>query len=132
ASGRRRRQPATARPFRCSCRLSRCRSARWQSTPRPIDSTGLQRSAMLPRLRAALAGRYTIELELGQGGMATVYLAQDVRHDRRVAVKVLRPELSLELGADRFVREIHLSARLLHKTILSLVDSGVAGEFLYS
>ncbi|PYP17984.1 MAG: hypothetical protein DMD52_03765 [Gemmatimonadetes bacterium] len=86
---------------------------------------------MLPRLKAALAGRYTIELELGQGGMATVYLAQDVRHDRRVAVKVLRPELSLELGADRFVREIHLAARLNHPHIMPLFDSGEAGGFLY-
>src|SRR5947207_3247966 len=85
----------------------------------------------LPRLKAALAGRYTIELELGQGGMATVYLAQDVRHDRRVAVKVLRPELSLELGADRFVREIHLAARLNHPHIMPLFDSGEAGGFLY-
>ena len=86
---------------------------------------------MLPRLKAALAGRYTIELELGQGGMATVYLAHDVRHDRRVAVKVLRPELSLELGADRFVREIHLAARLNHPHIMPLFDSGEAGGFLY-
>src|SRR5437660_11693738 len=86
---------------------------------------------MLPRVKAALAGRYTIELELGQGGMATVYLAQDVRHDRRVAVKVLRPELSLELGADRFVREIHLAARLNHPHIMPLFDSGEAGGVLY-
>src|SRR3989440_12346527 len=85
----------------------------------------------LPRLKAALAGRYTIELELGQGGMATVYLAHDVRHDRRVAVKVLRPELSVELGADRFVREIHLAARLNHPHIMPLFDSGEAGGFLY-
>ena len=86
---------------------------------------------MLLRLKAALAGRYTIELELGQGGMATVYLAHDVRHDRQVAVKVLRPELSLELGADRFVREIHLAARLNHPHIMPLFDSGEAGGFLY-
>src|SRR5256885_13746386 len=81
----------------------------------------------LPRLKAALAGRYTIELELGQGGMATVYLAQDVRHDRRVAVKVLRPELSLELGADRFGREIHPAARVNHPHIMPLFDSGGGG-----
>src|SRR2546430_15288463 len=86
---------------------------------------------MLPRLKAALAGRCTIERELGEGGMATVYLAQDVRHDRRVAVKVLRPELSLELGADRFVREILLAARLNHPHIMPLFDSGEAGGFLY-
>src|SRR5256886_10187832 len=86
---------------------------------------------MLPRLKAALAGRYTIERELGQGGMATVYLARDERHDRRVAVKVLRPELSVELGPDRFVREIHLAARLNHPHIMALFDSGEAGGFLY-
>src|SRR6266480_4951039 len=63
--------------------------------------------------------------------MATVYLAQDLRHDRRVAVKVLRPELSMELGADRFVREIHLAARLNHPHIMPLFDSGEAGGFLY-
>jgi tetratricopeptide (TPR) repeat protein/tRNA A-37 threonylcarbamoyl transferase component Bud32 len=78
-----------------------------------------------------LADRYTIERELGQGGMATVYLAHDVRHDRRVAIKVLRPELSCELGADRFVREIHLAARLNHPHILPLFDSGEAGGLLY-
>ena len=86
---------------------------------------------LLTQLRLALADRYSIELELGQGGMATVYLAQDVRHDRRVAVKVLRPELSMELGADRFVREIHLAARLNHPHIMPLFDSGEAGGFLY-
>jgi serine/threonine-protein kinase len=86
---------------------------------------------LLNKLRLALADRCTIELELGQGGMATVYLAQDLRHDRRVAVKVLRPELSLELGADRFVREIHLAARLNHPHIMPLFDSGDAGGFFY-
>src|SRR5436309_15384507 len=63
--------------------------------------------------------------------MATVYLARDERHDRRVAVKVLRPELSVELGSDRFVREIHLAARLNHPHIMPLFDSGEAGGFLY-
>src|SRR2546425_10970319 len=63
--------------------------------------------------------------------MATVYLARDERHDRRVAVKVLRPELSVELGPDRFVREIHLAARLNHPHIMALFDSGEAGGFLY-
>ena len=60
----------------------------------------------LDRLKAALAGRYTIERELGAGGMATVYLAQDIKHDRKVAVKVLRPELAAVLGAERFLQEI--------------------------
>ena len=64
------------------------------------------------RLRAALAGRYAIERKLGQGGMATVYLAHDLRHEREVAVKVMRPELASTMGADRFLREIQLVASL--------------------
>ena len=84
-----------------------------------------------PRLKAALSDRYTIESELGQGGMATVYLAHDVKHDRNVAVKVLKPDLSSELGADRFVREIKLAARLTHPHILPLFDSGEVDGFLY-
>ncbi len=78
------------------------------------------------RLTAALADRYLIERELGQGGMATVYLAHDVRHDRKVALKVLRPELSAILGADRFLAEIKTTANLQHPHILSLFDSGEA------
>jgi hypothetical protein len=80
---------------------------------------------------AVLAGRYTIERELGRGGMATVYLAQDLRHHRAVAVKVLRPEFAAYLGSDRFLREIEIAARLTHPHILPLHDSGEAGEFLY-
>jgi len=83
------------------------------------------------RLSAALAGRYTIERELGQGGMATVYLADDLKHDRKVAVKVLRPELAAVLGADRFVQEIKTTASLQHPHILPLFDSGTADSFLY-
>jgi tetratricopeptide (TPR) repeat protein len=85
----------------------------------------------LPRLEAALTGRYTIERELGRGGMATVYLARDLRHDRPVALKVLRPELAAVLGAERFLREIRLTAQLQHPHILTLIDSGEAGGFLY-
>jgi serine/threonine protein kinase len=66
------------------------------------------------RLAAALADRYTLEHELGQGGMATVYLAHDLKHDRKVAIKVLRPELAAVLGAERFVREIKTTANLQH------------------
>ncbi len=77
-------------------------------------------------LGAALAGRYTIDRELGAGGMATVYLAHDVRHDRKVALKVLRPELSAILGAARFLTEIKTTANLQHPHILSLFDSGEA------
>jgi serine/threonine-protein kinase len=76
------------------------------------------------RLAAALADRYTIERELGQGGMATVYLARDLKHDRQVAIKVVRPELAAVIGADRFVREIRTIANLQHPHILGLIDSG--------
>ena len=78
----------------------------------------------LARLRAALADRYRVERELGAGGMATVYLAEDVRHRRKVAVKVLRPELAHALGAERFLREIETTAALHHPHILPLYDSG--------
>ena len=78
------------------------------------------------RMRAALADRYRIERELGEGGMATVYLAPDVKHDRKVALKVLRPELAAVLGAERFLREITTTANLRHPHILPLYDSGSA------
>jgi eukaryotic-like serine/threonine-protein kinase len=76
------------------------------------------------RLSTALADRYRIERRLGEGGMATVYLAEDLRHDRKVALKVLRPELGVMLGADRFLQEIKTTARLQHPHILPLYDSG--------
>ncbi|HEU5304605.1 MAG TPA: protein kinase, partial [Gemmatimonadales bacterium] len=85
----------------------------------------------LDHLRAALEGRYAVERQIGQGGMATVYLARDLRHDRPVAVKVLRPELAASIGADRFLREIRVAAQLQHPNILALYDSGEAGPFLY-
>ena len=87
----------------------------------------------LPReqLRNALADSYTVDRELGRGGMATVYLAQDLKHDRVVALKVLHPELAASLGPDRFLREIKLAARLNHPHILPLFDSGEANGFLY-
>ena len=83
------------------------------------------------RLTAALADRYTIERELGAGGMATVYLAHDIKHDRRVAVKVLRPELAAVIGAERFLAEIKTTANLQHPHILPLFDSGEADSFLF-
>jgi serine/threonine-protein kinase len=83
------------------------------------------------RLAAALADRYTIEQELGAGGMATVYLAHDIKHDRKVAVKVLRPELAAVIGAERFLTEIKTTANLQHPHILPLFDSGVADSFLF-
>lgn len=84
-----------------------------------------------PQLRAALAERYAIERELGAGGMATVYLAQDLKHVRKVALKVLEPELAAVLGAERFVTEIRTTAALQHPNILPLFDSGTAGGFFY-
>jgi len=84
-----------------------------------------------PRLVAALADRYRLEHELGAGGMATVYLAHDLRHDRSVAVKVLRPELAAVIGADRFLAEIKTTAALQHPHILPLFDSGLADGFLF-
>ncbi len=83
------------------------------------------------RLKSALADRYRIERELGSGGMATVYLAEDLKHHRKVAVKVLRPELAAALGAHRFHREIEIAANLNHPHILPLLDSGDADGFLY-
>src|SRR5881409_1277243 len=85
----------------------------------------------LERLNAALAGRYAVERELGSGGMATVYLADDLKHRRLVAVKVLRPELAAAIGPDRFLREIEIAAKLNHPHILALYDSGRADEFLF-
>ena len=82
----------------------------------------------LPRLTAALSDRYTIEREIGRGGMATVYLAEDLKHKRKVAIKVLKPELAAALGGDRFLREIETTAGLHHPNILPLYDSGEAGK----
>jgi Tol biopolymer transport system component/tRNA A-37 threonylcarbamoyl transferase component Bud32 len=88
-------------------------------------------SDQLDRLAAALKERYELQQEVGRGGMATVYLAHDVRHDRQVAIKVLRPELAASLGSDRFLREIRIAANLHHPHILPVHDSGNADGFLY-
>jgi len=87
--------------------------------------------SVIDRLTTALADRYRLERELGAGGMATVYLAQDLKHDRHVAIKVLKPELAAVLGAERFVVEIKTTAALQHPHILPLFDSGTADGFLY-
>jgi len=86
---------------------------------------------LLDRLKTALADRYAIQEELGAGGMATVYLAEDLKHHRKVAVKVLRPELAAVVGAERFLHEIQIAAKLNHPHILTLIDSGEADGFLY-
>ena len=88
-------------------------------------------SGITTRLSAALADRYRIERELGHGGMATVYLARDLRHERDVAIKVLRPELAAALGSERFLAEIRTTANLQHPGILSLHDSGSVEEIPY-
>ncbi len=85
----------------------------------------------IERLKASLSDRYRIERELGQGGMATVYLAEDLKHKRKVALKVLKPELAAVLGAERFVQEITTTAALQHPHILPLFDSGTADGFLF-
>jgi serine/threonine protein kinase/tetratricopeptide (TPR) repeat protein len=104
----------------------------WQ----PTVSGGIFRplhrmDSLQQRLESGLAGRYALERELGQGGMAIVFLARDIRHDRKVALKVLRPEISAEIGADRFLREIKLAAGLTHPHILPVYDSGEAGGLLF-
>ena len=87
--------------------------------------------ALVDRLSGALSARYVFERELGRGGMATVFLARDLKHGREVAVKVLRPELATSIGPDRFLREIQVAARLTHPHILPLHDSGEAEGLLY-
>jgi eukaryotic-like serine/threonine-protein kinase len=88
-------------------------------------------SDSLTMLRQALAASYRVEREIGEGGMATVFLATDLKHGRPVAIKVLRPELAVSLGPDRFLREIEISAKLQHPNILPVYDSGEAGGMLY-
>jgi len=88
-------------------------------------------SEPIDRVRKAFAQTYSIDREVGQGGMATVYLAHDLKHDRRVALKVLRPELAAAMGGDRFPREIQIIAQLSHPHILPLHDSGEMGGFLF-
>jgi len=86
---------------------------------------------LLDQLAATIGDRYRIERELGHGGMAVVVLAEDVKHHRRVAIKVLRPELSALLGSERFLREIEIAATLQHPHILPLFDSGQVNGLLY-
>ncbi|HXY31439.1 MAG TPA: serine/threonine-protein kinase, partial [Gemmatimonadaceae bacterium] len=93
----------------------------------PPDSAETRRS----QIASTLADRYLIERELGAGAMATVYLARDLRHDREVAIKVLRPELASVVGAERFLNEVRITARLDHPHILTLIDSGVADGLPY-
>src|ERR1051325_1891090 len=118
------RSPATLVPERPGCR---------HNLPRTLPSAWDLYKVTAPthRLNTALAGRYSIERELGQGGMATVYCAEDLKHGRKVAVKVLKPELAAVLGADRFLQEIATTASLQHPHILPLFDSGTADGSLF-
>ena len=84
----------------------------------------------LDQLQSALAGRYAVEREIGAGGMATVYLARDLKHNRRVALKVLKPELGAVLGVERYLSEIQVTANLQHPNLLPLFDSGEANGLL--
>ena len=86
---------------------------------------------MIASLGTALQGRYTIDREIGRGGMATVYLARDVRHNRAVALKVLNPELGAVLGIERFLAEIEVTANLQHPILLPLFDAGDANGVLF-
>jgi tetratricopeptide (TPR) repeat protein len=99
--------------------------------PTSTPPTDHQSEHILERLRASLAGRYELDREIGRGGMATVYLARDLRHPRQVAVKVLPPELATAIAAERFLFEIRTAAQLLHPHILGLIDSGNADGLLY-
>src|SRR6478752_10416718 len=120
------------------------RPRRWRPTSPPVYLSTVPRPHHHPArsdpkspmgvpdsLRDSLSNRYAVERELGRGGMATVYLAHDLKHDRKVAVKVLRPELAAVLGAERFLAEIRVTANLQHPNLLPLFDSGEAGRFLY-
>src|SRR5262245_20840987 len=95
------------------------------------EDAGTFAADLLERLRTGLAGRYTIEREVGHGGTAFVYLAKDLRHDRFVSIKALRPDLAAAIGSERFIQEIQTSARLQHPNIVALYDSGSVNGTLY-
>ena len=97
----------------------------------PARTTAAHDLGELARVRRALSATYKVERALGAGGMATVYLAEDLKHRRKVAVKVMRPELAQTLGADRFLREVEIAAQLTHPHILPVYDSGQAEGLLY-
>src|ERR1041384_4984214 len=124
----------------CSFRCHRSRGSSSSSSPIgwassanvwPRIAPAIDVTDSAARLTTGLADRYHIERELGAGGMATVYLAGDLKHGRKVAIKVLRPELAAVIGAERFVREIRTVANLQHPHILGLIDSGEVGGTAY-
>ena len=116
----------------CACR-SLHRLAKPPGRPHlpPTSKPSRPMPELLGRLQSALAERYRLSREIGAGGMATVYLAEEAKHGRQVAIKVLRPELAATLGAERFLREIGIAARLSHPHLVPLIDSGDAGGLLY-
>src|SRR3989442_3239828 len=98
----------------------------------PVCASGARVADLIDVLREALAGRFAAGRELGRGGMATVFLAEDLKHRRQVAIKVLHPDIAEAIGGgDRFLREIEIAARLQHPHILPLYDSGSAGPYLF-
>jgi serine/threonine protein kinase len=113
--------------------IQRIRAAPLSTAPRPVEPASPDRSSdpTITRLTRAVAQRYKVERQLGAGAMAVVALAHDLRHHRRVAIKVLRPELSSLMGPERFLREIDIAASLMHPHILPLHDSGEADGLLY-
>ena len=128
------REPSARKLLEVRCRrdaIHPWHGSRRDSTNRRPVATFQQMSETLDRLAAALADRYRVVREIGTGGMATVYLAEDLRHKREVAIKVLRDEVAGALGADRFLREIAVTASLDHPSILPLLDSGDANGILY-
>src|SRR6266550_736923 len=102
-----------------------------RATRGPLAFRSVRHPEPAQSIATALADRYTVERELGRGGMATVYLAEEKKHGRKVAIKVLRPEITAALGTERFLREIGIAARLAHPHIVPLIDSGEAGGLLY-
>src|SRR5512135_3109142 len=108
----------------------RC-GARTPTDPGVPSRTGATEVSEMARVGLALADSYRVERILGQGGMATVYLAEDLKHHRKVAVKVMRPELAATLGSERFLREVEIAAQLSHPHILPVHDSGEANGLLY-
>jgi serine/threonine-protein kinase len=110
-------------PVKCGRELSLAHHWHRSDICYPMDAIG--------KLRSALTERYEIEREIGAGGMATVYLARDLRHDRKVALKVLNPELGAVLGVERFLAEIKVTANLQHPNLLPLFDSGEANGLLF-
>src|SRR5262245_35445470 len=110
---------------------SRRGSGQLAASAAPSSGPGICDMATTDQLNAALDGRYAIERLVGDGGMATVYLARDVRHNRKVALKVLKPDLGAVVGVDRFLSEIEVTANLQHPNLLPLFDSGAADGLLF-